>query len=376
MPNNKTDINNKGPFSTDMIGMNHNYPEADYATRAKILTIHENYTKGLLYFIGHDSRMPQHLREQMLQWGYPKDEYTDNSHWSPQLYVRESRRMIGNYVMTQANCEGKVVVEDCISMAAYTMDSHNCQRIVVEKDGMRMVKNEGNVEIGGFGPYPISYRSLIPKEKECRNLLVPVCLSASHIAYGSIRMEPVFMVMAQSAAVAASLAIDKNVSVQNLDVKTIQKILKENPLLDGSEPDLFIDESDKANVVIAGQWKKLKRRSYGPSMLVTDLQINTAASVRFLPLIESRSDYSVYTYLPKVENIAEEMTVIIFDGTKEHHKKIRPQEIQVKGQTSGEWVHVGDFNFSAGKKPYIEISNKGVKGVVVADAILLRKIPQ
>jgi hypothetical protein len=232
------------------------------------------------------------------------------------------------------------------------------------------------VEIGGFGPYPISYRSLIPKEKECRNLLVPVCLSASHIAYGSIRMEPVFMVMAQSAAVAASLAIDKNVSVQNLDVKTIQKILKENPLLDGSEPDLFIDESDKANVVIAGQWKKLKRRSYGPSMLVTDLQINTAASVRFLPLIESRSDYSVYTYLPKVENIAEEMTVIIFDGTQEHHKKIRPQEIQVKGQTSGEWVHVGDFNFSAGKKPYIEISNKGVKGVVVADAILLRKIPQ
>jgi hypothetical protein len=193
MPNNKTDINNKGPFSTDMIGMNHNYPEADYATRAKIFTVHENYTKGLLYFIGHDSRMPQHLREQMLQWGYPKDEYTDNSHWSPQLYVRESRRMIGNYVMTQANCEGKVVVEDGIAMAAYTMDSHNCQRIVVEKDGMRMVKNEGNVEIGGFGPYPISYRSLIPKEKECRNLLVPVCLSASHIAYGSIRMEPVFI---------------------------------------------------------------------------------------------------------------------------------------------------------------------------------------
>ena len=372
MPNNKTDINNKGPFSTDMIGMNHSYPEADYTTRAKIITAHENYTKGLLYFIGHDKRMPNHLREQMLTWGYPKDEYQNNDHWSPQLYVRESRRMKGVYVMTQANCEGKATVEDGIALAAYTMDSHNCQRIVIEKDGLKMVKNEGNVEIGGFGPYPISYRSIVPKENECKNLLVPVCLSASHIAYGSIRMEPVFMVLAQSAAIAASMAIDKSLSVQQLNVKEVQKILKENPLLDGSEPDLLIDESDTANVTVEGQWKKFKRRSYGPSMLVSDSGTTDAASVRFLPALTHPGNYSVYMYLPKVENMAAEITIFINDGRQEHQKNIRPHEIQVKGQTSGEWVHIGDYHFSVGKI-YIEISNRNAKGAVVADAVLIKR---
>lgn len=219
IPNHKTDINNKGAFSTDMIGMNYDYPEADYATRDRIIHAHEVYTKGLLYFIGHDARVPQHLREQLLQWGYPKDEYTDNNHWTPQLYIREARRMIGEYVMTQANCQGREVVPDSVGLAAYTMDSHNCQRIVVNG----MVKNEGNVEIGGFGPYPVAYRSLVPKAVECTNLLVPVCLSASHIAYGSIRMEPVFMVLGESAAVAACLAIDTRKTVQQVDVKTLQE---------------------------------------------------------------------------------------------------------------------------------------------------------
>ncbi len=231
MPNNKTDINNNGPISTDMIGMNHHYPEADYATRKKIQKEHEDYTKGLLYFIGHDERMPEHLRKQMLLWGYPKDEYTDNNHWSPQLYVKEARRMIGAYVMTQHNCEGKEIVDDAIGQAAYTMDSHNCQRIVVNG----MVKNEGNVEIGGFGPYPIAYRSIIPKATECTNLLVPVCLSASHIAYGSIRMEPVFMVLGQSAAIAATLAIKEKTTVQQVNVKAIQSLLAKDPLMNGKD---------------------------------------------------------------------------------------------------------------------------------------------
>jgi hypothetical protein len=217
MPNNKTDINNNGPFSTDMIGMNYDYAEADYATRKKITDEHTDYIKGLLYFIGHDPRMPEHLRNQMLKWGYPKDEYTKSDHWSPQMYVREARRMVGQYVMTQANCEGKEVVQDGVGMAAYTMDSHNCQRLVVNG----MVKNEGDVQIGGFGPYPIAYRSIIPKTAECKNLFVPVCLSATHIAYGSIRMEPVFMVLGQSAAVAAAMAIDNKQAVQDVNCKPL-----------------------------------------------------------------------------------------------------------------------------------------------------------
>jgi hypothetical protein len=221
MPNQKTDINNRGGFSSDMIGMNYDYPDGDYATRERIFNEHLSYTKGWLYFIGHDTRVPEHLRREMLQWGYPIDEYPETNHFTPQLYVREARRMISDYVMTQHNCQGREVVKDGIGQAAYTMDSHNCQRLVVNG----MVKNEGDVQVGGFGPYPVSYRSIVPKKTECTNLLVPVCLSASHIAYGSIRMEPVFMVLGQSAATAACMAIDSKKSVQDIDVKSLQKLL-------------------------------------------------------------------------------------------------------------------------------------------------------
>ena len=205
MPGRKTDINNRGGFSTDMIGENWDYPEASYERRAEITQKHLDYTKGLLYFIGHDERIPAFVRNEMQRWGYPKDEFLTSGHFTPQLYIRESRRMLGRYVMTQADCESKTLVDDYVGWAAYTMDSHNCGRYVING----MVKNEGNVEIGIKEPYRVSYRSLTPKEEECSNLLVPVCLSASHIAYGSIRMEPVFMVLGQSAALAACQAIDQ-----------------------------------------------------------------------------------------------------------------------------------------------------------------------
>ena len=210
-----------------MIGANYDYPDGSYARRAEIIRAHALYTKGLFYFIGHDPRMPKHLRDEMLQWGYPKDEYTDNDHFSPQLYIREARRLVGDYVMTQANYEGKVVVPDPIGMAAYTMDSHNCQRLVVaDANGTPMVRNEGDVQVGGFPPYPISYRAIIPKRGSIQNLLVPVCLSASHIAYGSIRMEPVFMVLGQSAAQAACLAIDTHKAIQAIDVPKLQQLIR------------------------------------------------------------------------------------------------------------------------------------------------------
>jgi hypothetical protein len=225
MPNNKTDINNCGGFSTDMIGANYDYPNADYETRKKIIKQHEIYTKGLLYFLANDPRVPLHLRQEMQQYGYPKDEYTDNENFTPQLYIREARRMISDYIMTQSNCQGNTIVPDPIGMAAYTMDSHNCQRIVVNG----MVKNEGDVQIGGFPPYPISYRSIIPAKKECNNLTVPVCLSASHIAYGSIRMEPVFMVLAQAAATASVLAINTQKPIQSIDFELINKTVKSFP---------------------------------------------------------------------------------------------------------------------------------------------------
>lgn len=179
-------------------------------------------------YIASDKRVPDSLREFVSKWGYPKDEYVDNKNFTPQLYIREGRRMIGEYVMTEHNCTGEDTVKDPIGMAAYTMDSHNIQRIVV--DGK--VKNEGNVEIGGFLPYPISYRSITPKRTECTNLLVPVSLSASHIAFGSIRMEPVFMVLGQSAATAAVQAINEGKAVQDIDYSVLKsKLLEDKQVL-------------------------------------------------------------------------------------------------------------------------------------------------
>lgn len=227
MPNDKTDINNCGAFSTDMIGENFDYANASYPEREKIIQKHKDYTLGLLYFLGNDERVPEHLRKEMKRYGLPLDEYQDNGNFSPQLYIREARRMISDYVITEAHCLGKQMAEKPIGQAAYTMDSHNCRRIVVNG----MVKNEGDVQIGGFGPYNIDFRAITPKATECTNLLVPVCLSASHIAYGSIRMEPVFMVLGQSAGLAAAEAVKSRTTIQKIELKNVQDILKNNPVL-------------------------------------------------------------------------------------------------------------------------------------------------
>jgi hypothetical protein len=366
MPNNKTDINNNGAFSTDMIGENWDYPEADYNKRIEIKKAHDNYVKGFFYFIGHDPRMPSYLRKEMLQWGYPKDEYTDNKNWTPQMYVRETRRMIGEYVMTQLNCEGKDVVKDGIGLAAYTMDSHNCQRLVVNG----MVKNEGDVQVGGFDPYPIAYRSVIPKKKECTNLLVPVCLSASHIAYGSIRMEPVFMVLAQSSAVAACLSIDNNQAVQEVNIDQLQKIIKTNPYANGRLPEIIVDNIDTSSVIIKGDWSFGKYGGFGPSYLRDTTRSSTAKSVKFIPQINKEGSYQIYTYYPKLQNGSEQTHIAIFDGKKITNKIIKRSEVQVIGQTAGEWVSLGKCNFSKGKNAYVEISNKNANGIIVADAVL------
>jgi len=219
MPNRKTDTNNRTGFSTDFIGQNYNFPEASYEEREEIKKRHRQYQKGLMWTLAYHPRMSKHIRDEVSRWGTSKDEFHREDGWQEQLYIREARRMIGEYIMTQYNCEGLEIVEDVIGMGAYGMDSHHIQRYV-DADGF--VKNEGNVEAVVKEPYPISYRSIIPKKEECSNLLVPVCLSATHIAFGSIRMEPVFMVLGQSAATAACLAIDQSTVVQELDYQLLR----------------------------------------------------------------------------------------------------------------------------------------------------------
>jgi hypothetical protein len=363
MPNQKTDINNRNGFSTDMIGMNYDYPDADYAKRKEIIRQHELYTKGLLYFYGHDPRVPQELREEMLKWGYPKDEFTDNGNWSPQLYVREARRLVGQYVMTQANCESKVIVEDGVGLAAYTMDSHNVQRLVVNGQ----VKNEGNVEVGGFGPYPISYGSLIPKATECTNLFVPVCLSATHIAYGSIRMEPVFMVLAQSSATAAVMAIDSKTDIQKISVSSLQQKLVANPLADGSGFDVLLDNDNSKIITTTGTWATEKKGGYGSSYFFSTDQNSTAT---FQTSIERKGKYNCFIYVPKVAEPSATMPITLTVGKTKVEKVIKPKEVIVEGQTSGEWVSLGEYNLSEKEKVTVEISTKGTNGRVVADAVI------
>ena len=211
MPNRKTDTNNHGAIGTDDIGANYDYPDGDYATRARILQEHVNWQQGLMWFLFNDPRVPAPVRERVGEWGLAKDEFTDNGNWPHQIYVREARRMVSDYVHTELDCRRTRVTPEPVGMGSYNMDSHNCQRYV---DAEGHVRNEGDVQVNPGAPYQISYRSLRPKAEECVNLLVPVCLSCSHIAYGSVRMEPVFMVLGQSAATAAALALDAKVDVQ------------------------------------------------------------------------------------------------------------------------------------------------------------------
>ena len=224
MPNRKTDTNNNRGVSTDYIGQNYDWPEGDYALRDSIFKAHLLYQKGLMWTLANHPRVPDSIRTIVSRWGVAADEFTETDNWPHQIYVREARRMISDYVMTEKNCTGEVIVTNSVGMAAYTMDSHNIQRYV-DKNGF--VKNEGDVEVGGFPPYPISYQSIIPSTGECANLAVPICLSSSHIAFGSIRMEPVFMVLGQSAAIAGCLAIDRNKGLQYLNYELLRKVLLE-----------------------------------------------------------------------------------------------------------------------------------------------------
>lgn len=230
IPNHKTDTNNHGPFSSDNIGFNYDYPEASYERRREIIQEHETYQKGLLYFIANDPRVPADVRTKMAKWGLAKDEFVDNGNWPHQLYIREARRMIGEFVMTEGELQKRKPTPDSVGMGSYTIDSHNVQRYITP-DGY--VQNEGDIGVSTNGPYQIALGALLPKKDQCQNLLVPVCVSSSHIAYGSIRMEPVFMILGQSAATVAAMAIDDQTAVQDVPyAKLRERLLKDGQVLE------------------------------------------------------------------------------------------------------------------------------------------------
>ena len=223
IPNQKTDTNNHGPMSSDYIGKNYEYPEASYERRRELFQEHKNYQMGWYYFIANDPRVPAEVRERMQQWGLAKDEFQQTDHWPHQLYVREARRMIGDFVMTEHEVLNKRRAPNSVGLGSYTLDSHNVQRYVTPEG---YVQNEGDIGVKTNGPYRIAYGALVPKRIECTNLLVPICVSSSHIAFGSIRMEPVFMILGQSAATAGGLAIDMDIPVQDVPYEDLRKLLE------------------------------------------------------------------------------------------------------------------------------------------------------
>ncbi len=222
IPNGKADFNNNGPFSTDFIGRNYGYPDGDYATRARIWQEHVDYVQGFYYFLANDPRVPEDLQREVNEWGLARDEYVDSDHWPHQMYVREARRMVGVYVATQKDLQTDLRKPDVIGMGSYNSDSHNIQRFVNSRG---MAENEGDMQVP-VKPYQIPFRIILPKKEQARNLLVPVCFSASHVAYSSLRMEPQYMILGHAAGVAAAMALKNGSAVQDVDVAELQNTLK------------------------------------------------------------------------------------------------------------------------------------------------------
>jgi FAD-dependent oxidoreductase family protein len=374
MPNRKTDVNNNHGFSTDNIGNSYDWPDADHATREKIFAEHLRYHQGLLWTLVSNARVPEKIRNDVGRWGLCKDEFTDNAGWPQQLYVREARRMVSDYVMTQHNCQGRAVADDAVGLAAYTMDSHNVQRYV---DSNGQVRNEGDVQVGGFSPYPISYRSIVPKESECQNLFVPICLAATHIAYGSIRMEPVFMVLGQSSATAAAMAIDGGMSVQRVDyTKLRERLLADKQVLvwtgqrrggiDAAKlPGIVIDDEAAEK---QGNWHSSSSvAGYIGAMYLHDgneQKGQLSATYKFS--IKEPGTYDVRIAYTANPNRATNVPVTIHHAGGESQAMLNERAEPNLDKT---FQSVGQFKF--GSEAAVVISNANTDGYVVIDAVQL-----
>jgi len=374
MPNRKTDTNNNFAISTDFIGANYDYPNGDYATRERIYKEHISYTSGLLWSLANHPRVPESVRSHFQRLGMAKDEFTDNGNWPHQLYVREARRMISDYIMTQHNCQGRVVADDSVGLAAYTMDSHNTQRYA--KDGRAW--NEGDVQVGGFSPYPISYRSLVPKKSECSNLLVPVCLAASHISYGSIRMEPVFMVLGQSTATAASMAIDANSAVQDIPyAKLRERLLADQQVLDWTGPKRVpgIDATklpglviDNTEAKLTGSWTQSNSTSgfVGSDYLHDNNTAKGDCLAEFSFKISKPGKFDVRIAYTVNANRATNVPITITSADGE-----KSVILDQKKETKEGFRSLGTFSFDPSQPAKVVICNVGTDGYVIVDAVQL-----
>ncbi len=383
MPNGKTDTNNNHAFSTDYIGGNYAYPEASYAEREAIVRDHEDYQKGFMWSLANHPRSPEVIRQQMMQWGLPADEFVDNGNWPHQLYIREARRMVSDYVVTEADCRRIRIVEDSVGLGSYNMDSHNARRFVTA-DGF--VQNEGDVQVSPGGPYLISYRSIVPAKGQVTNLGVPVCLSSSHIAYGSIRMEPVFMILGQSAATAAVQAIKLNTDLQSVPFAGLrEQLLKDGQVLDlppqtpqkelitkAGLKGVVLDDSD---ATLIGVWTH--SASAGKFVGVDYIHDADAekgeksVSWKLVSPGDGRFELRVsYTESPnRATNVPVTITVNGQSMTQTIDQKKR-------AKIDGMFHSLGFFELNTNDEITVVISNKDTDGHVIADAVQLLPVSQ
>lgn len=377
MPNRKTDTNNSGGFSTDFIGMADEYPDADYATRERIAAAHIHYDQGLLWTLANDPRIPERVRQAMTKWGLAKDEFADNGNWPYQLYVREGRRMIGGYVVTEHDTMWERKCDDPVGLGSYNMDSHHCQRYV---DAAGHARNEGDIEVAVAGPYGISYRSLVPKAAECTNLLVPVCMSASHVGYGSVRMEPVYMILGQACGTAAAIAIDQNVDVQKVPYAALrERLVADRQLVEWAGqatrrglssaklPGIVIDDKQAK---LTGEWVTSSAAGGG---IDRSYQHDGNAdkghkSARFELTVPQDGRYEVrfaYTVNPnRATNVP--VTVESVEGSTTIAVNERQEPPIDKA-----FISLGTFPFAAGKPAAVIVSNENTDGYVIIDAVQL-----
>ena len=377
LPNRKTDTNNHGPFSFDNIGMNYDYPEASYERRREIIREHRDYQQGLLWFLANDPRVPADVREEANRWGLPKDEFKDNGHWPHQIYVREARRMVGAFVMTENELTKKKPTPDSVGMGSYTIDSHNVRRYVTPEGN---VQNEGDIGVP-ISPYSIAYGALVPKRGEIANLFAPVACSATHIAYGSIRMEPVFMILGQSAATAAALAIDGGVAVQDVPYAALRTRLladgqvlehessKEKPKGHGSAkpasslPGVTVDDDE---AVLTGDWKQSSANGgyVGSGYRHDDKGSAGAASAAFVGKLPAAGTYAVSLSVVPNANRSRDALVRI-----EHAEGVAELRADLTGKGAKDGLlTLGAYRFPAGPAK-VMVSNDGAKGYVLIDAV-------
>jgi hypothetical protein len=376
MPNRKTDTNNNYGFSTDYIGMSYDWADADAATRERIFQQHLRYQRGLMWTLANHPRVPEAIRREVSRWGMCRDEFPEYDGWPHQLYVREARRMVSDYVMTQHHCQGHVTAEQPVGLAAYTMDSHNVQRYVAA-DGF--ARNEGDVQVGGFPPYAVDYRSLRPRREECTNLLVPVCLSASHIAYGSIRMEPVFMVLGQSAATAACQSLDQAVAVQDIDYAALRRRLEDDgQVLVWSGPALpagySLDPKQLSGIVIDDVEAELSpgwsaSRSVagfvGHRYLHEADQAKGERTAVFRAKLPAAGRYDVRLAYTANPNRATNVPVTIQHGETSTTRHINQRN---KPKLESAFVSLGEFDFPSAEAR-VSVSNADTDGHVIVDAV-------